>query len=191
MKNFIQAILCVVILTSLCQLSFAGCNAGTLLYFKHKDKIYLLLADHNPGIHGKRGWSGFGGRCDDDDPDKAAARETEEETRGLFERSKILDKIRSSPKIKVYNFTTFFVEVDPFPVILIKNQNPTSHADSYNERGPYAWIPFSEIWQAIENMRSGRAHISKKYLPPDSHTDWLFENFVRSLRQAKRAEVFP
>jgi hypothetical protein len=44
-------------------------------------------------------------------------------------------------------FTIFFVEVDYVPAILFNNLKPTSSAGSYGERGPYAWIPFSAIWQ--------------------------------------------
>ena len=81
--------------------------------------------------------------------------------------------------------------MDYVPAIVFNNQKPTSSAGSYGERGPYAWIPFSAIWQAIENKRSGQAHIPNKYLPSNAHTDWLFNDFILGLIDAKRAGVFP
>lgn len=191
MKKFILCILCIIALILQSQWTFAGCNAGTLLYFKFQDDIYLLLADHNSNMQGQRGWSGFGGRCGGDDPDKAAARETEEETGGFYEQAKILDKLRKSSSIKVNDFTTFFVEVEPVPAVLLNSHKKTTQEADYTERGPYAWIPLSEIWRAIENRKSGKANIDKKYLPTNAHTDWLFEYFVNGLDQAKSAGVFP
>ena len=170
---------------------YADCNAGTVLFFKFNDEVYLLLADHSLSGHLCRGWSGFGGRCDGEPADKAAARETEEETRGFYKREKILDRLSSSPSNLSNDFTTFFVEVDYVPAIVFNNQKPTSSEASYDERGPFAWIPFSAIWQAIENKRSGQAQIPKKYLPPNAHTDWLFNDFILGLIEAKRAGAFP
>jgi len=192
MKKSIWCLLCTLVLTLLSQNAYADCNAGTVLFFKFNDEAYLLLADHSSGSHPQRGWSGFGGRCDEDELSaKAAARETEEETRGFYKREKICRKLSSSSSNVANGFTTFFVEVDYVPAIVFNNQKPTSSAASYNERGLYAWIPFSEIWQAIENRQNGRPLIPKKYLPPQSHTDWLFKEFVLSLIAAKRAGVFP
>jgi 8-oxo-dGTP pyrophosphatase MutT (NUDIX family) len=187
----IWCLLCTLVLTLLSQNAYAACNAGTVLYFKFNGEAYLLLADHSLSSHSRRGWSGFGGRCDGELADKTAARETEEETRGFYKREEILDKLSSSPRNLSNGFTTFFVEVGYVPAIVFNNQKPTSHAASYDERGPYAWVPFSAIWQAIENERSGQAHIPKKYLPPNAHTDWLFKDFVLGLIEAKRAGDFP
>ena len=191
MKKSIWCLLCIWILMLTSQNAFASCGAGTVLYFSLKGESYLLLADHNWRLQRDRGWSGFGGLCDGDPVDVAAARETEEETMGFYNRGEILARLGSSPKIHVGDFTTFFVELDYVPAVVFNNQKPTSNAASFNERGPYAWIPFAEIWQAIENKRSGQAHILNKYLPPNAHTDWLFNNFVLSLIEAKRAGVFP
>ena len=173
------------------QIAIAGCGAGTVLYIKFKGETYLLLADHNWHRQRDRGWSGFGGLCDGEPVDVAAARETEEETKGFYSREKIFNKLGSSPKIRVGDFTTFFLEIDYVPAIVFNNQKSVSHAASYDERGPYAWIPFSAIWQAIGNKRSGKAHIPKKYLPPNALTNWLFNDFVLGLIEAKRVGVFP
>ena len=96
-----------------------------------------------------------------------------------------------SPKIRIGDFTTFFVEVDYVPAIVINNQELPGKASGYLERGPYAWVPVSAIWQAIENRQSGRAHISGKYLPSEARTNWLFEPFLMSLVAAKTAGILP
>jgi 8-oxo-dGTP pyrophosphatase MutT (NUDIX family) len=191
MKKSIWYLLCIWISMLMSQIATASCGAGTVLYFKFKGETHLLLADHSLSSHPWRGWAGFGGRCDGEPADKAAARETEEETRGFYKREKTLAKLSSSPSNLLNGFTTFFVEVDYVPAIVFNNQKPTSQAASYNERGPYAWISFSAIWQAIGNKRSGKAHIPKKYLPSNALTNWLFNDFVLGLIEAKRAGVFP
>jgi hypothetical protein len=81
----------------------------------------------------------------------------------------------------VDNFTTFFVAVDYVPSIVFINQQPSQPSASYSERGLYAWIPFSEIWQAIGKRQSDRVGIPETYLSSDRKTSWLFEPFVKSL----------
>ena len=179
------------ILILLSQDAFASCGAGTVLYFTFKDETHLLLADHQFPGQRHRGWSGFGGLCDGEAVDVAAARETEEETRGFYNKGEILTRIGTSPKILIGNFTTFFVEVDYVPAVVINNHQRQGDAPAYLERGPYAWIPFSVIWHAIKNRQSGRAQITGKYLPPDARTDWLFEPFLTSLVAAKAAGILP
>ena len=192
MKKMVWFLLSGLWLIFLSQNAYADCNAGTVLFFKFNGETYLLLADHSLSSHSRRGWSGFGGRCDGDEkPGETAARETEEETEGFYGRAKILEKLRSSSSIKVNDFRTFFVEVEPAPAVLLNNQKQKIQGSGYNERGPYAWIPVSEIWQAIENKGSGPAHIPKKYLPSNAQTNWLFKDFVLGLIEAKRAEIFP
>lgn len=169
----------------------ADCGAGTVIYFKFKGEIYLLLADHTWSHQRDRGWSGFGGYCGGDSVDVAAARETEEETKGFYSRNEILARLASSPKIRVGDFTTFFVEVDFVPAIVINNQKPSDRTAGYFERGPYAWIPFSVIWQAIAKRRTGGVQIPRKYIPRDNQSNRLFEAFVTSLLAAKKAGIFP
>jgi 8-oxo-dGTP pyrophosphatase MutT (NUDIX family) len=173
------------------QNAMASCGAGTVLYFKFKGETYLLLADHNWRHQRDRGWSGFGGLCDGEPVDIAAARETEEETKGFYSREKIFANLGSSPKIRVGDFTTFFLEIDYVPAIVINNQESSQHGVSYFERGPYAWIPISVIRETIAERQPGRLPIPRKYLPPDAHTDWLFEPFVTSLTAAKKAGILP
>ena len=60
--------------------------------------------------------------------DVAAARETEEETKGFFSQEEIFAKLGSSPKIRVSDFTTFFLEVDYAPAMVLNNQESSLHA---------------------------------------------------------------
>jgi len=191
MRKLIGSLLSLWILLLLAQNAAANCGAGTVIYFKFKSEIYLLLADHTWSHQRDRTWSGFGGFCDGDPIDVAAARETEEETKGFYRRDEIFARLVSSPKIRVGDFTTFFVEVDYVPAIVINNHKSSVRTAGYFERGPYAWIPFSVIWQAIAERRTGRVQIPQKYLPPDKRSNRLFEPFVTSLLAAKSAGILP
>jgi 8-oxo-dGTP pyrophosphatase MutT (NUDIX family) len=179
------------ILMLMSQNAVANCGAGTVLYFTSKGKTYLLLADHQLSGQRHRGWSGFGGLCDGEPVDVAAARETEEETKGFYNQGEIFARLGMSPKIRIGDFTTFFVEVGYVPAVVFNNQEPPSYTSGYLERGPYAWVPFAVIWQAIENRQSARAHIAGRYLPSDARTTWFFEPFLTSLMEAKIAGILP
>ncbi len=183
--------LCIWISIFLIPDTFAGCGAGTVLYFKFKHETYLLLADHGFSHQRDRGWSGFGGRCDGEPAASAAARETEEETKGFYSRKEILVKLNSDSGIRVADFTTYFLEVDFVPANVINNFKASHKSTGYHERGPYAWVPISEIWQSIGNKETGRAYLPSNYLPPEANTDWLFEPFVTSLLAAKARGVLP
>jgi hypothetical protein len=98
-------LLCIGISILLVTDTFAGCGAGTVLYFKFKQETYLLLADHGVSHQRDRGWSGFCGRCDGEGPDAAAARETNEETKGYYSRKEVMAKLnfllyQGGPQIK-------------------------------------------------------------------------------------------
>ena len=191
MKKTIFGLLGIWVSLLLAQNALSGCGAGTVLYFTFKSEAYLLLADHSLTGQRHRGWSGFGGLCDGEPVAVAAARETEEETKGFYSRKEIFAKLSSSAKIRVGDFTTFFVEVDYVPAIRLNNQKPSAPSAAYAERGPYAWIPYAVVRQAFEKRQSGQAHIPGEYLPTGSQTDWFFEPFLTSLRTAKKAGILP
>ena len=191
MKKSICGLLCIWVLMLMSPNAMAGCGAGTVLSFRFKAETYLLMADHRWLSQRDRGWSGFGGRCDGQPVEVAAARETEEETKGFYRRGEILARLDSSPKIRVGDFTTFFLEVDYVPAIVLNNQESFNHGVDHIERGPYAWIPISVIREAIAKRQSARMYIPGKYLPPDAQTDWLFEPFVISLMAAQKAGILP
>ena len=183
--------LCIWISIFWAQDAFARCGAGTVLYFRFKQETFLLLADHGLSHQRDRGWSGFGGRCDGEPPASAAARETNEETKGFYSREEILAKLDPKSSICVHDFTTYFLEVDYVPAEVINNFRASNTSSSYRERSPYAWIPITAIWQTIENRKSGRVYLPAKYLPPDAYTDWLFEPFATSLLAARSDGILP
>ena len=179
------------ILIFMFQNATANCGAGTVLYFSVKGKIYLLLADHRLPLQRQRGWSGFGGLCDGQPAKVAAARETEEETKGYYNRREILAALETCPVIRIGDFTTFFVKVDYVPAAVFNNQKPPGTASGYLERGPYAWIPYAVIRQAVDSRQAGRTFIPGKYLPADALTDWFFEPFLTSLITAEKDGILP
>ena len=184
-------LLCIWISTFWAQDTLAGCGAGTVLYFKFKHETYLLLADHSHSHQRERGWSGFGGKCDGQPPTSAAARETEEETKGYYSREEILVKLDPTSSIRVSDFTTYFIAVDFVPANVINSYKASQKSTCYRERSPYAWMPISAIWQAIDNKKSGRVYLPAKYLPPEAHTDWLFKPFSTILLAARSNGILP
>ena len=184
-------LICLCLLIFLPQNAAAKCGAGTVLYATFEGKTHLLLADHQLISQRHRGWSGFGGLCDGQSAAVAAARETEEETRGYYKSAKILAKLGGKPSIRIGDFTTYFVEVDYVPTVDLINQKPPGSTSHYIERGPYAWVPLAAIRQAFDNRQAGRAHIAAKYLPPDARTNWFFEPFLTSLMEAETAGILP
>ena len=191
MRKTLYGLLCVWTLILMSPNAMAGCGAGTVLYFRFNGETYLLMADHSWPSQRDRGWSGFGGRCDGQPVDVAAARETEEETKGFFSQEEIIARLGTSPKIRVGDFTTFFLEIDYVPAIVLNNQESAHFKASFFERGPYAWISISVIREAVAKKQASRMYIPGKYLPPDAQTDWLFEPFVTSLMAAKEAGILP
>ena len=115
-----------------------------VLYFKAGDDIFLLLADHREN---DRGWSAYGGAPHEgESAAETAARETEEETRGYFLREDLLTLIEGQqPVIDSNGFALYFAGVPFVPAQRVTNNPLPSDDKSYTERGPYAWIPYSEL----------------------------------------------
>jgi 8-oxo-dGTP pyrophosphatase MutT (NUDIX family) len=169
----------------------AACGAGTVLYTRDGDTTWILLADHVQWFQRDRGWAGFGGLCDDDTPQEAAARETEEETRGYFARASIRERIEQAKRLRTGEYYTWFVEVDHIPAEQITLHTPPQQSSSYYERGPFAWVPLSVIWQSIDQHYPGRAWLPSKYLPERRNTSWLHDAFVASMMTARRNHLLP
>ena len=84
--------------------------AGTLAYTHVDGEVMLLLADHAIGQERKRGWGGFGGAMEDNESAVvAAARETEEESRGYFPRAMVERKIQDQQPVIDGEFALFFI----------------------------------------------------------------------------------
>ena len=169
-------------------------SAGIVLYFESGNEVYLLLADHK-GNASQRGWATFGGGGHKGESlAETAARETEEETRGYFLRRDLLRTIKDqTPVIDTGGFALYFARVAFVPSQRVTN-NPIPKDDkAYSERGPYAWIPYSELEKHLLTPvnRKKKHPIDAKFLPEGSHTSWVWSASLGSIRRAIETGVLP
>ena len=166
--------------------------AGMVLFFKSGEEVFLLLADHREK---DRGWAGYGGGpYDGESPAETAARETEEETRGYFLRDDLLAMIKDQePVIDDGGFALFFAEVPFVPAQLVTNNPLPNGNESYVERGPYAWIPYSELEPCLKSPvePEERPPIEKRFLPRERHTSWYWPVWLSSVRRAVETNSIP
>lgn len=173
-----------------------GCQAerpaGMVLYFKSGDDVFLLLADHRAS---DRGWAAYGGGSHEGESTaETAARETEEETRGYFLRDDLLAMIQGQqPVIDRNGFALYFAEIPFVPAQLVTN-NPLPSADkSYTERGPYAWIPYSELDKYLKGPVNyeERHPIAGTLLPNGQNTAWFWPIWLGNVRRAIETDSIP
>jgi len=168
-------------------------SAGIVLYLESGNEVFLLLADHRAASH--RGWAAFGGRGDKGESRaETAARETEEETRGYFSKGDLLRAIKDqTPVIDANGFALYFAQVAFVPAQRVSNNPIPKDDDSYSERGPYAWIPYSELEKHFLTpvKRNEKHPIDLKFLPKGSRTDWIWSVWLCSMRLAIKAEALP
>ena len=175
-----------------CGQAIAQNPAGIVLYFKSGNKVYLLLAEDARNI---RGWAAFGGGArEGENSAETAAREAEEETRGYFAQADLLKKIEKQvPVIDDNRFAIFFAEIEFVPAQRVTNHQPATKHRAYFEKGPYAWIPFSEIEDYVQtNVDRDRKYlIDKRFLPLGSETDWFWPVWLGSVRKAVEKNTLP
>ncbi len=165
--------------------------AGMVLYFKSGDEVFLLLADHREK---DRGWAGYGGGPDEGESQaETAARETEEETRGYFLRDDLLDMIKGQESVIDNGFALYFAEVPFVPAQLVTNNPLPSDDESYVERGPYAWIPYSELQPYLNGPVNPeeRFPIEERLLPGERYTSWYWPVWLGSVRRAVETNSIP
>ena len=167
-------------------------GGGIVLYFNSGDQIFLLLADH-PGS--ERGWAAYGGGLQEgESAEETAARETEEETRGYFLRADLLNSIREQEPVLDHNgFALYFAEIPFVPAPLVTN-NPLPEDDkSYKERGPYAWVPYSELEPYLNGPVNpeNRYPIEGRLLPGDRDTSWFWPVWLGNIRRAVEMDSIP
>lgn len=166
---------------------FAGMPAGIALYLRSGNETYLLLADHSFNSQQKRGWAGFGGAADKGEtPAQTAARETEEETRGYFKKEFLIDRLKGKEPLIDDGFVLFFVEINFVPAQRIGNNSELDADFSYYERGPYAWIPFSDIQKHLkERIQKNKTYnVDIDYLPPDCHSRHYWSAWLGNIKAA-------
>lgn len=187
----LSSLLALVSLIAWSSCAYGACGAGTVLYSRDGDKTWLLLADHVNWFQRDRGWAAFGGLCDGDAPPEAAARETEEETRGFFARDGIRERIETAKRLKTGDYYTWFIEIDHVPAEQVTLHTPPQQQSSYYERGPYTWVPLEVIWRSIDQHYPGRVWLPSQYLPKRRSTSWLHDAFVASMITARRNHLLP
>ena len=165
--------------------------AGMVLYFKAGDEVFLLLADHREK---DRGWAGYGGGpYDGESAAETAARETEEETRGYFLRDDLLAMIKDQEPVIDNGFALFFAEVPFVPAQLVTNNPLPSDNESYVERGPYAWMPYSELDPYLKGPvePEEKPPIEERLLPGGRTTSWYWPVWLGSVRRAVETNSIP
>ncbi len=165
--------------------------AGAILYADTPDGIQFLLADHAPPSD--RGWASFGGHGEAGETiAQTAARETEEETRGYFSREELLKKFASQPPIQDGPYTFYLVKVDYVPASEIANHPLPPDQPAYAERGPFAWIPLSQLQRFFDPATvTFPLTIESHLLPPDRHTDWVWPIWLHQLSSSLEAGALP
>ena len=90
-------------------------------------------------------------------------------------------------------YTFFFYEVEFIPAQRLTNHRPLLDDLKYNERGPYAWIPYSDIskYLSVEIDKNRTYPIDKRFLPVNCTSDWYWWKFLRNLRVAKKTKSIP
>ncbi len=165
--------------------------AGTILYADTPDGVQFLLADHVPPSD--RGWASFGGHGEvGESIAETAARETEEETRGYYSRAGILSKIDGQTPVQDGPYAFYLVKVDHVPIADIANHPIPPDQPTYAERGPFAWIPLTQLQRFFDPATvTFPLVIESELLPPDRHTDWVWPIWLHQLSAALQADALP
>jgi hypothetical protein len=189
-------LVCCITATIFCAISFgalAQSAAGTLAYTWVDGEIMLLLADHAIGEERSRGWGGFGGsRKEGETLVEAAARETEEESRGYYPRALVQHNIRNQAPVIDGKFALFFLEVPYIDAALIYRQPVAGLPEAYHERGPFAWMPYTTIIRNLEKLRPGqRMEIEPDLLPEAAASTWYWDIWLGNIIAALGADAMP
>lgn len=163
--------------------------AGLILYAETPTGIEYLLADHAPPSD--RGWGSFGGHGEAGETvAETAARETEEETRGAFRREDLLAAIGDQEPLRDGPYSFFVVKVDRIPISEIEGRAIPRGEAAFAERGPFAWIPASEIARFFDpETVTFPLRISADFLPADRHTDYVWPIWLHNLTVALEANA--
>ena len=162
--------------------------AGVVAYTKVDEQILILLADHK--INRTRGWAAFGGCVDDGETvERAALREFHEETRCAFDNGLIIN--RDDAHIKVGIFTSYALNVPHIDAQQI-GDNPLrsdcSGVVAY-ERGPWSWVPLSDLLDLFETDMSKNIRFDKKMLPTAEHR-WFWNKSARVIKLLAQQGAF-
>lgn len=181
---------CLLICAGFCP-ALSAQPAGIVLYMKSGGEVFLLLADHT--LQYTRGWGAFGGSHEEgESPAQTAARETEEETRGFFTRDDLLTRIEGLIPVVDGTFHMYFLEIDFVPAPRVTRNELIDDSVYFQERGPYAWIPYSEIRKHLVSEEPAPPYmIDARYLPAGTERDWLWTVWIHNMRLAFQKGAIP
>ncbi len=164
----------------------AGGPAGTVLYHRDGDSVFLLLANDSKGT---RGWSAFGGGAEAGETIReTAARETEEETRGYFSRTWLAERIANQKPLRSRGYHMYFVEVPFVPAQRVMNNPVDDNQAAMKETQFYAWIPLSELESALskDNPSEADLRMNALYVPRGCESRSFWRVWVLNMRDAQK-----
>ena len=188
-----QLLVCLWIVTLLSRggAAVAEQPAGMVLYFRAGGETYLLLAEH---AQSKRGWAGFGGNPEAGETvAETAARKGEEETRGYFKRTALLQQIKGQSPVIEGHFATYFAEVAFVPAQRVMNNPVPTGQDAYLERSTFAWMPYAILEDVLREQidRNKTYRIDAEFLPASSQTQWFWPAWLRVMQKAAAKRALP
>ncbi len=165
-------------------------GAGVLVYCQQKSEVLVLIADHVKPSQVTRGWSSLGGTIQENEtPLAAAIREVVEETHGVIHEQVLYKHTDKSKKVVTPGFTIFFAKTPCYSIEAF-NQKINS-AEAVVERGPYLWLPVTQIHQAVKDFSQQQASLPKSQspkvslaqalIPQKAQTDWYFNAFLAAM----------
>lgn len=176
-------------------------GAGVLVSTERNNQVYVLLADHKKPSQITRGWSTLGGTIKGGESElQAAVREVVEESGGVLSAELLFSTVNPEVKTMTPGFTIFYAQV-PFQNVDSFNLTEVSINELGNsERGPFIWLPWSEVLAAAKKYREqldsdsrSKVILDKKFLPENSQTDWFFDAFlatVKSISETSHTKLY-
>ena len=86
----------------------------------------------------------------------------------------------------------YFLEIDFVSAQRITNNKSSVGGKVYKERGPFAWIPYSELKKYLTSQVTGQKHyIDKRFLPKRAKRDYFWKTWVSNMVGAYRSKSIP
>jgi len=178
---------CAAVSAALTAIMLAACApkhtaAGVILYSSSQGVTYVLIADH---VDSDRGWGTFGGhREPGESVPQAASRELHEETRCVYNIP--AGVLTEKPSVERGSFLSYVIEVPLISTAAFDSNSVSSECKGgdFDERGPWVWIPLSEIVRSLEEGdATGNFQLRREFIP-EGVTTKLWDESARILQLA-------
>ena len=105
----------------------------------------------------------------------------------------LLALIKGQKPVIDNGFALYFAEVPFVPAPLVTNNPLPSDDESYVERGPYAWIPYSELEPYLKGpvKPEDRYPIEERLLPGERYTSWYWPVWLGSVWKSVETNSIP